>query len=286
MRATGDPKGVDTDAARRDVALHWGLRASWALCLFAAVAAAVGLFAPGVYRETAWALPQVRGQEAVTLVAVAVLCVCLTMHRRGSVNALLVAIGLAGYVWYTYVGATFSYRFNALFLVYVACFSTSTAALIALFLAVDPAAVSARFAGPAPRFVTAGYLALVGVALSALWLPQIVAFPVTGTLPDLLTKANAVSSFVFALDLGVVVPLCLLAVVLLLRGEAWGTVLAVPLLIKVVTMGAALLSMGYISEAARLPVDPFLSRVWLGMTLSASAVLAWLLVSGLRATAR
>jgi hypothetical protein len=37
-------------------------RLTWAIIVLAAIAAAVGLFIPTVYRETAWVVPQNRGR--------------------------------------------------------------------------------------------------------------------------------------------------------------------------------------------------------------------------------
>ena len=47
---------------------------SWIVLALAGLAAATGLFFPAVYRaETAWVIPQNRGQDLVTLLALAVL---------------------------------------------------------------------------------------------------------------------------------------------------------------------------------------------------------------------
>lgn len=81
-----------SEAIRNAVALRWALFASAALCFVAGSAAIAGLAAPALYRETLWVVPQVRGQDALTLFAIAVLMVCLVLTARGSTRAILASI--------------------------------------------------------------------------------------------------------------------------------------------------------------------------------------------------
>jgi len=97
----------------------------------AAIASALGLGLPDLYRETAWTVPQVRGQDFVTLVVVPALFAAPSKARRGSARG-AIWIGLLGYLFYTYTGAAFAYRFNELFLLYVVLFSLSIFALVAI----------------------------------------------------------------------------------------------------------------------------------------------------------
>jgi hypothetical protein len=245
----------------------------------ATAASLAGLFVPGLYRETAWVVPQNRGQDLVTLAALCVLVVALILARRGSARALLIWIGVLGYVWYTYVGAAFVYRFNELFLVYVALFSLSSAALIALLAPLHVAALHATFDKNAPRRATALFLLAMAAILSAMWLSQIVAFLVSGALPDLIVKANAPTNYVFVLDLGVVVPVSVLGAVLLWRDAAWGYVLAAAMAVKAATMGLALLSMTAFAAAAGQPVEAGLVAVWVAIAVGGLGFSAWLILS-------
>jgi hypothetical protein len=106
-------------------------RLTVAIIALAAVSAGTGLFAPSVYRETAWVIPQNRGQDLVTLLVLAVLVLVpvLAHVRRGSPRATLVWLGLLGYLAYSCTAAAFAYAFNELFPVYVALFALSGASL-------------------------------------------------------------------------------------------------------------------------------------------------------------
>jgi hypothetical protein len=248
---------------------------TWVLIPAALAAAGVGLFWPAIYRETAWVVPQNRGQDLVTLAALALLAITLLFARAGSVRAVPIWIGLLGYVWYTYVGAAFSYRFNELFLVYVACLSLSSAALIALFAGLNVEALKAAFSPAAPRRSAAIFLFAMAVLLSALWLSQVFAFLRTGALPELIERAETPTNFVFVLDLGVVVPVSVLAGALLLQNAAWGYALASAMLMKAATMGFALVSMTVFAIRAGLGVDAGLAAFWAGLAMVGSAMTLW-----------
>jgi hypothetical protein len=124
---------------------------SWLVSALAAPAAAAGLLVPAVYRETAWVVPQNRGQDLVTLLAPAVMLPVLRGTQRGSPRATLVWIGLLGYLAYTYTGAEFAHAFNLLFLVDVALFGATGAALIAGLAGIDATALRQAFDARAPR---------------------------------------------------------------------------------------------------------------------------------------
>ena len=257
----------------RSALLRNAWRSTWATVMLAAVAATLGLIWPPVYgRETAWVVPQNRGQDLVTLGALAALVWALIRARRGSPRAILVGLGLLGYVAYTYTGAAFAYAFNALFLVYVALFGLSGAALIAGLASIDAPALRGAFDARVPRRSVIAFLVVMALVLCMLWLAQIVPFFVDGTLPPMISKANTPTVFVFVLDLGVVVPLALLSAWWLGRDAAWGYVLAGFVLVKAATMGLALLSMTAFAFGAGQAVEPGLTIVWLVLAASGLAM--------------
>jgi hypothetical protein len=142
--------------------------------------------------------------------------------KRGSPRATVVCIGLLGYLLYTYAGAAFAYRFNRLFLVYVAVFSLSAAAVWPRCRAStgrDAAAVRDR----APRRAAAVFAAAIALMLGVSELAQIVPALAAGRVPELIARSQGAGNFVYVLDLGVVAPLALLAAVWLWRRSPWGT---------------------------------------------------------------
>lgn len=281
MRTTDVPRQVRqrSDAGPFVPAESGGMKSAQRLTVaviaLAVAASAIGLFHPTVYRETAWVVPQNRGQDLVTLITLAILVPSLASAHRRSPRATLVWFGLLGYLAYTYTGAAFAYGFNALFLVYVALFSLTGAALIAGLSAVDAAAIKAAFSAATPRRAVCVFLLVLAVVLCMLWLGQIIPFFVDGTLPPMIELARTPTVYVFVLDLGVVVPLALLSAWWLWRDRPWGYVLAGFVLVKAATMGLALISMTFFALRAGLKVDPVLSVAWVVLAGSGLAMAVW-----------
>jgi hypothetical protein len=250
-------------------------RLTTAIMPLAAVAAGVGLLVPSVYRDTAWVVPQNRGQDLVTLFVVAVLVPVLTAARAGSPRAVLVWLGLLGYVAYTYTGAAFAYAFNVLFLVYVGLFSLTGAALVAGLSGIDVAALSRAFDAGTPRRGVTAFLLVVAAMLCVLWFSQIVPFLTAGELPSMIARADTPTVFVYVLDLGIVVPLALVSAWWLRSDRPWGDVLAGFVLVKAATMGLALVSMTGFAWQAGLAVDVSLSGAWIALAAGGSAMSIW-----------
>jgi hypothetical protein len=139
-----------TEMTQPSSRLRMAFLLSWLVMTLAAIAAAVGLFAPSIYRaETAWVVPQSRGQDMVTLLTLVVMVPVLRAAQHGSPRATLIWLGLLGYLAYTYTGAAFAYAFNEPFPVYVALFGGTGAALIAGLSSVDAARLQGAFSDQA-----------------------------------------------------------------------------------------------------------------------------------------
>jgi hypothetical protein len=211
-----------------------------AVASLALIASAAGLFVPELYREEALA-PALKGQDVVTLLAMSTLLLLSISRRRETVRTRIIEVGLLGYALYVGIGAAFAYRFNELFLVYIALFSGSLFALVLTLTELDVARISQRFDAGTPRISVAAFLIGIALILALSEIGQIVSAFLTRGMPDLLVRSDGAGNFVFALDLGLVMPLAFVAAFLLLRGTGWGFVLAGALLIKALTMGLALL---------------------------------------------
>lgn len=108
------------------------------IAVLLALAAGVGLFTAGLYRDTPGLVAQAIGQDIVTLiVALPALVISALLASRGSQRARLVWLGVLVYVVYTYASYAFGIRFNPLFLAYVALLGCSTYALIGGLLTTD-----------------------------------------------------------------------------------------------------------------------------------------------------
>lgn len=205
----------------------------------------VGLFAPSFYRDTPWVVPQARGQDLITLVVVEPLLILAMLAARRGGGALwqLVWAGALGYTLYTYLLYSYTSVFNSLFLAYVALVSLSAFALASLLLHFDVLSLpESGGAGWGERAV-AGFLLFVGLFFAFAWLGQIIPPTLHGTVPSSITQAKTPSNGVYVQDLGLVIPLLILAGVWLWRGRAWGAALGVILLVVTDVIAAALVSM-------------------------------------------
>ena len=119
---------------------------SWAILVLATAASLAGLLAPGVYRDPAVLLPQLYGQDLVTLVlGVPLLAAGMWGLARESVAGRVIWLGALGYLWYAYTTYAFGVLWNPLFLVYTALLGLTTYAL-ALGLASTSAGALGRCA--------------------------------------------------------------------------------------------------------------------------------------------
>jgi uncharacterized protein (TIGR03382 family) len=235
------------------------------------VAALVGLFVPGFYRDPPWVVPQARGQDLVTLVvAEPLLIAAVALAARGRVTARLLWAGTLGYVLYTYALFSYTAHFNALFLVYVAVFSASAFALLDLLVHLDVARVREAGKPTMPVRAIAGFLAAVGAFFLVAWLGQIIPALISGTAPASVTLAQTPTNAVHVQDLAFILPLFFLAALWLWRRRAWGYALAAIMLVIADIMAIALLSMGAFAAAARLP--DALDLMWLWAALTATSL--------------
>jgi hypothetical protein len=253
--------GLTLSTRRAQPTLAPGLRvAHWLTVVMLpllALAAGAGLLVPAVYgRNPATIVPALRGQDLVTLLTVPVLAVALAGARRGSQRATLIWLGVLGYMGYTYAGAAVGYAFAQLTLLYIALFSLTVYGLVAAASALDTTAIAEAFDETTPRRAVAAFLALIGLLLAALWLGQIGAFLVSGALPAGVVAAGGGPYYVYAFDLGLILPLTALGAIWLWRRRPWGYVLASYILVKATTMGLALLAMNWFGLLAGVPTDP------------------------------
>ncbi len=238
------------------------------------IAAAGGLFLPGLYRDPAGFVPVLQGQDLVTLLAMPALVVTLVAAGRGSARGAMVWVGLLGYVLYTYAGASLGYYFNRFFLIYVALFSLSIFALMSLLSSLDVTLLRRSFDATTPRKPVIAFMILIALMLAALELGENLSFLTTGTIPKILQRSGGVTNFVYVFDLGMIAPLTVLSAVWLWKQAPWGYVLAGCMLIKGAAMGLALLSMEWFSLQSGQGSDG-LEAMWAIIALGSLGLALW-----------
>jgi hypothetical protein len=207
--------------------------------------AEVTLHGEGLYRWDTWLVGAgSRGQDLVVLLVEvpALLLVLLAWWRYPGPVVPVVLAGQLAFFCYLGVSLAAGNAQNRAFASYVATAALSGFALVRLARLIDPAAVVRALPRVPGRRALVAYLGLVALALCAAWLPEVVAGAL-GRDPAALVGPYT-SQLTHALDLGVVVPVVVLAAVGVARGAAGGRVLATVVLVLNVCIGLLLLGQG------------------------------------------
>jgi hypothetical protein len=186
---------------------------------------AVTLTGTGIYRYNPLMLGAgFPAQDVVQLVVLPVLALSVLAFARGRTAAIVPLLATLGFAAYLYASMALGAALDWLFPAYVVLFSAS---FLALWLA---ARLALPVLDPAhlPRRGLAAFLALAGVATFAIWVPPLVADLAAGRTPPRLDSQT--TKVTHALDLGLIVPLCLIAARLVLKRDPLGHAIALPLL--------------------------------------------------------
>jgi hypothetical protein len=213
----------------------------------------------GLYRyDTVNSASQELGQDLVTLlVGIPLLVAGMVLSQRGSLRGQLLLAGSLGYFLYTYAAMSFLTAFNELFLVYVALFSLSFFGLILAISHLDPDEIKRRASDRFPRRSIITFFIIVALFLTFAWLSLVVPAMINGTPPPGLE--SAITMVIQALDLAVIVPTAVITAILLIKRQPWGYALSSVVLLKILTMGAALMAMIISQVMAGVAIDPVTS---------------------------
>jgi len=227
----------------------------------------VTINARGLYSwDTVSSAAQMQANDAVTLfVALPLLGIAYRLTQKGSLRGKLLLTGTLGFILYTYITMCFGAAYNPFFLIYVALFSLSLFAFVLSMMSFEVNSLTAHFSEKLPRRWIAGLLFFAAAFLSLAWLGRIAPTFMPGAVPLL---ENTTSMFIQAMDLGIVVPVCILSGVLLLRRRPWGYLLASVGLIKFLTLGTAVSLMALNMARVGVAVSPVELIIFPGMALT------------------
>ena len=205
------------------------------------------------YWDTVSSAAQAQANDLVMLVlGLPLLAISFWLTLRGSLRGHLLLTGNLGFILYTYITMCFGAAYNQLFLVYVATFSLSLFAFILSMMSFDIKSLPKHFSEKLPRRGIAALLLFAAAFLAVAWLGRIAPTVFGDQIPAL---ENVTSMFIQAMDLGIIVPLCILAGTLLLRRDPWGYLLASVGLLKFLTMSIAVALMGLNMARVGVPVS-------------------------------
>lgn len=178
-------------------------------------------------------IPGAASQDLISLLAAFGLLLCIFLIRRGQEMAWLIWIGLLGYLFYAYALYCFEAVYNPLYLFYIAITGLVLYALIIFFMSADLSRIRPRTEEKPPRKTAAVLFLLLVAMFAGLWLSIM--------LPAMSERVAPDASTIFVLDLAFFLPLLTIEATLLFRSKPLGDALAIPILIKVGTLGLSVL---------------------------------------------
>jgi hypothetical protein len=207
--------------------------------LLVLVAAGTGVFVPGFYNgivDPRYATGTVTA-DAVSLLCVPILALCVFWTQRGNPTASLVWVSLVAYLTYAYATYAFDRLYTVLFPVYMLIFGLGCFTTVMRLIHLDANSLS-NYATKLPwRRVTAGFLVLTGLILYVIELPIILS-----RIPNGIQDGG--TPFM-VLDLALVAPLAVLTGIWLWQRRPWGTVIAGIFLVKAVALMTGFLIADY-----------------------------------------
>jgi hypothetical protein len=199
--------------------------------------AVTGVYAYNAVRVVAEGI----GWDTFTLVfAVPALLAALPALARGSLRGRLFALGILGYLLYQYLMYAVTWAFGPLFLLFVAIYALSLAAIVWIVSTVPLSELAERFSEGFPRRSMAALSFLLATLLLFMWLARIVS-ALGGEIQGMLYGQT--TFVVQALDLGLIVPLVLFTGVTAWRGSPVGYLLCATVVVKAFAMAAAIAAM-------------------------------------------
>jgi hypothetical protein len=208
------------------------LRLSRALLAVSAIAGLIVVGRPSIFRDPAGYAGNALGTYVVILVvALPLMALAMRAASLGSLRAHFVWLGSVCYLLYASVLASFSLRFNALFLVYVASLSLAVWSLVALLRCIPADELPARCSARLPARGIGVYLIMIAVAFAALWLLDVLPAMLTGDVPRSLRGTTLPTNAVQVLDFGFTLPVCVVAGTWLMRRRPWGILLSGAMLV-------------------------------------------------------
>ncbi len=249
----------------------------------------VTIYGHGLYAyDTVSSTAQMRANDLITLVIglplLAISAWLAFKSAQGSaqkLRGLLLLAGTLGFFFYTYMSMSMNTAFNALFLVYVALFALCLYALILSMLSFDLKSLPAYFSERLPRRAIAGLMIFTAVFLVLAWVGGRILPPLAQNQVPYLE--NGITMVIQAMDLALIAPLAGLSAVLLLRRSAWGYLLASVAVMKFLTMGIAVSTMGINEALQGAPDSLVLVGIFVVITLI-NLVLAVLLLRNIQDT--
>lgn len=197
----------------------------------------VEIYGSGIYAaDTYFKAPIFIGTDATILLLVVPLFLWSVRMRRkeGSLERRLQIAGMFSVAVYYATSVAFGVKYNSLHLLYIALFGCSVFGLMAAWRDLQEPEVRFR-----PGRGLQVFLVLCGIALIVAWMPDIV--PTLSTGKPLQYIGVYTTEITYVLDMGLIAPLCFVALWLLRRGEPKGVAMLAAILRLCLVVGCMMI---------------------------------------------
>ncbi len=205
------------------------------------ITAGAGVFVPGLYDgavDPQYALGTIT-TDAISLVSVPILMVCVIQSRRDNPVARLVWVALLVYIGYAFAVYAFDRIYTIFFPLYMAIFSLCVFAVATVISRLDVDHLAEISKDLRLRRLTAGFVVFTGLILYIIELPIIIR-----RIPN---NIAAGGTPFMVLDMTLVAPLAVLTGIWVWQRRPWGDVLAGIFLVKAITIMTSFLIADYIN---------------------------------------
>lgn len=203
----------------------------------------IKIFGSGLYKhDSVSVVAQGKASDLITLFfAIPLLLISLILSNKGSFMGRLLLAGTLGYFLYTYMSYTFLWMYNPLFIVYVLLMSASLYSFVLCLMSFDIPQLPSMFSSKLPVKFLGGFQLFVAFAIGMLWLGKIAPSILSGTVPAGLEHYTTL--VIQGMDLGLVVPAATISGILLIKKKPFGYLLSSVIILKGITMLAAITAM-------------------------------------------
>jgi hypothetical protein len=166
----------------------------------------------------------------VVAVAVPLLLAAIWASSRGSLRAIVIWLGAAGYLLYNAVMFLFATPYNRFFLAYVAMLALALWSIGAVLVQTDVADLARHVTGHLPVRGIVIYAWTVSVLNALVWLRTIIPTMTADDPGSFLLGSGFITHPVYVQDLAVWIPLMIVSAAWLWRGLPWGFLLTASIL--------------------------------------------------------
>lgn len=213
----------------------------------------VEIYGVGVYRHmSAEVAPQGIAQDYVTLIiGIPLLLFSLVYSRKGSLKGRYILAGTLGYFLVTYLFYLVMGMYNHLFLVYTALLGTSFFAFTTTLFSFDLNRLPQAFSAPVPIKSAGGFLILNALLIAMLWLEIVVPPLLDGSIIPVEAE-HYTTLIVQGLDLGLLLPLAVVAGIFFIQRKPIGFLAApvylVFLSILMIALIGKIIAIGFLGQ--------------------------------------